>query len=589
MTTLSTTDPHSANSILAHTSMEQMNPTSGAVYANTREIIARLEAARARGSKLVVFPETSVSGYCVSDLVEDQDFLEANKEMLQTIAPHTKGVITVVGFIDSDASKLRADGRIEKYNAAALFCDGELMHVHRKRLLVNERYYDDKRFYSPGEESKAVRVTLDGTSLVVGVAICEEVWDQRYKTKPVAELAEQGAEVIVVLNASPTFPGKLAVRNQLLSTHSASHGIPLVYTNTVGAADIGKTILCFDGESLAYNAQGKPLALGKRFGVDSVDVDLTSSAQIELPRVSRSQHQFEGLVMAARDYASKTGFKKILVPVSGGIDSALGLAIAVEAVGAENVVAYNYPSKFNTDATKSIAEQLAHNFGVRYLVMPIQELDDLTQATIARYSHLIEKKITKENIHPRLRGLLSMAESNDLGYLLFSCGNKTEIALGYSTLYGDMCGGISIIGDLNKLDVYAVSRYVNERYRREVIPEETFALTPSAELSEGQYDPFDYSVVSPLVDAFIIERKSPSALLREFQEQRIDWPPDQAGMTVYDKHNAETFSDLCKQMYTLFRRSVYKRLQGPPIPSVSERTFGFDLRESLINAWAGKE
>ena len=578
------------NPILSHVTMEQLNPKTCAVYENTQTIIEKLTAARDRGSKLVVMTELAVTGYCVSDLLEDVDFLEVNKEALDKIAPATKGIIAVVGFIDYDPNSLQEDGRMTKYNAAAVFCDGKLERIVHKQLLPNYRYFDDKRFFTKGEPTSPIEVTLNGESLSLGVVICEDLWDQHYKDKPVKSLTDQGAEIILCINASPTYPGKFEVRDSIIREHIAAAQVPVVYTNTVGAADIGKTIICFDGESLAYNASGNLVAKGKKFAAESIDVDLLSSETVKNPEMLREQHLFEGLVMSLKDYADKSGFKKAVVPVSGGIDSALGLAIAVAAFGAENVKAYNLPSKYNTGETKEIAEKLAANFGVEYKIIPIQKIDDDIRAEFEANNHPITAKVAKENIHARIRGLLMMLESNDQGSLLISCGNKTEIALGYCTLYGDMCGGVSVLGDLDKYrDIYGVSRYVNQRYGREMIPEATFKLKPSAELSEGQYDPFDYSVVSPLVDDFIIGRMSPAALIKKFQDGTINWAPDSEGKTVYDKHTVETFSALVKSTYRQFVTPVHKRLQGAPIISVTERTFGFDLREPLINGWRGKQ
>jgi NAD+ synthase (glutamine-hydrolysing) len=276
--------------------------------------------------------------------------------------------------------------------------------------------------------------------------------------------------------------------------------------------------------------------------------------------------------------------------VSGGIDSALVLAIAVEAVGAGQVRAYNLPSEYNTEATRSIAGRLAAALDVQYGVIPISSIDVEVRRTFETHGHPIERSLTRENLHARIRGLLMMAESNDTGALLLSCGNETEIALGYATLYGDMCGGISLIGDLSKVDVYRLARYVNRRHGREIVPEETFTLKPSAELAANQYDPFDYYVMAPVVTELAERRRGPSELIALFERQALDparFVPDPEGRTVYDKHTVETFRAVVHEAAQRMRRSVYKRLQGPPILAVSERAFGFDLRETIINGWEG--
>jgi NAD+ synthase (glutamine-hydrolysing) len=420
------------------------------------------------------------------------------------------------------------------------------------------------------------------------------MWAEYYEIKPLAELANQGASVLLNLNASPFYPGKRHIRERLIQAHVRALGKPLVYVNTVGAADNGKNIIPFDGESLVYDAAGRLIAIGKQFAEELLLVDVGPGAPpqpaLALPSDEREREMFDALVMALRDYMAKTGFSRAIVAISGGIDSALALAIAVEALGARQVSAFNMPSRFNTETTKSIAAQLASAFGVHYGVIPIERVDEDVRSVFERHAHPIARSLTRENLHARIRGLLMMAESNDTGALLISCGNETEIALGYATLYGDMCGGISLIGDLSKIDVYRLARHVNERHGQALIPEETFRIKPSAELAEGQYDPFDYSVVSPIVGELVEHQIGPRRLIELFEARALDpnrFAPDDAGLTVYDKHTPDSFRALVCGIVKKMRRSVYKRLQGPPIVVVSERAFGFDLRETIINKWDG--
>ena len=374
--------------------------------------------------------------------------------------------------------------------------------------------------------------------------------------------------------------------------HVAALRKPLVYVNTVGAADNGKNVIAFDGESLVYDEHGRLIAIGPQFEEELLVVDVGPGApvhaQIELPAIDREREMYDALVLGLRDYMRKTGFTHAVVPVSGGIDSALALAIAVDAVGAAQVSAYNLPSPFNTEATRSIAERLVRALDVRYGVIPISQIDAEVRATFERHAHPIARSLTRENLHARIRGLLMMAESNDTGALLISCGNETEIALGYATLYGDMCGGISVIGDLSKVDVYRLARHVNDRRGSSVIPEDTFTLKPSAELAADQFDPFDYYVMAPVVSELAERRRAPSELVALFDQRALDpgrFIPDPQGLSVYDKHTPASFRAVVHEAVQRMRRSVYKRLQGPPILAISERAFGFDLRETIINGW----
>jgi NAD+ synthase (glutamine-hydrolysing) len=574
--------------------LAQINPTSADVNGNAARIIEAVKAAAAERAGIVVTPELALPGYCIGDLVEDTAFLEANERALQGIATATQGITAVVGFIDCDRAARNDNGTVRKYNAAAVVRDGEVLQRARKSLLPSYRYFDDKRFFSPGERREPVGIENGGPLSPVGVSICEDLWDDYYDVKPLPELVVQGARLILNLNASPFYPGKRRTRQKLIRHHIARLQVPIVYVNTVGAADNGKNIIPFDGESLAYDGSGRLVAIGRQFEEDLLVVDLDPNAPppaaMELPPDEPEREMYDALVMSLRDYMRKTGFSRAVLGLSGGIDSALALAIAVDAVGPDRVSAFNLPSKHNSETTRSIAQRLTAALGVKYTVVPIQEIDDLMRAVFERHAHPIAQSLARENLHARIRGVLMMVESNDTGALLISCGNETEIALGYATLYGDMCGGMSLIGDLSKTDVYGLSRYVNRKHGREIIPTETFSIRPSAELAAGQFDPFDYAVVAPIVGEFIEHRTSPGELVRQFERRALDaarFKPDDEGRTPYDKYTPETFRAIVDDAFRRMRRSVYKRMQGPPIVVVSERAFGFDLRETIINGWEG--
>jgi NAD+ synthase (glutamine-hydrolysing) len=577
--------------------LAQLNPTSGDITGNTAKILAALEAAAAAGADLVVTPEMALPGYCIGDLVEDAGFLAANERALREIANAARGITAVVGFIDFDPAARNESGAILKFNAAGVLRDGCVLQRAHKTLLPSYRYFDDKRFFAPATIREPVTIPVRGGTIRLGVSICEDLWDEFYAIKPLAELVAQGADVLLNINASPFCPGKRHARDEIIRRHLAQLQRPLAYVNTTGAADNGKNIIPFDGESLVYDGHGRLLAIGRQFQEQLLIVDVepgppasAATAAVVLPEIDRDREMYDGLVMALRDYMRKTGFEQAVVAVSGGIDSALALAIAADALGPERVAAFNMPSRFNSETTRSIAERLAHAFGVQYGVIPIQDLDEHVRAVFETNAHPIVQGFTGENLHARIRGLLMMAESNDTGALLISCGNETEIALGYATLYGDMCGGVSLIGDLSKLDVYRLARYVNAKHGSDKIPEETFHIKPSAELAANQYDPFDYWVVAPVVGELVERRTSPAELVRLFERHSLDpqrFVADADGRTVYDKHSTASFSAVVYDCFRRIRRSVYKRLQGPPIVVVTERAFGFDLRETIINGWEG--
>ncbi len=575
--------------------LAQLNATSGDISGNTAKIISAVNEASTLGADLLVTPEMAIPGYCIGDLVEDADFLDANERAMRAVADAARGITVVAGFIDFDRNARNDNGTIRKYNAAAVLCDGQVLQRARKSLLPNYRYFDDKRYFTPGERREPVAVRAGGSSVRLGVSICEDMWDDFYELKPLQELAAKGAEIVLNLNASPFYPGKRQARAELIRRHVAGIHRPIVYVNTAGAADNGKNIIPFDGESLVYDGEGRLVALGPQFSTGLLLVEVgpgIRAPEVALRPIDRDRELYDALVMALRDYMAKTGFTRAVVAISGGIDSALVLAIAADALGHDNVTAYNMPSQYNTETTRSIAVRLARALDVRYGIIPIQDVDEHVRAAFEEHAHAIRSGFTRENLHARIRGLLMMAESNDTGALLISCGNETEIALGYATLYGDMCGGISLIGDLSKVDVYRLARYVNAKAGAEIIPNETFTIRPSAELAADQFDPFDYYVTAPIVSELVERRVSPAALVGMFEQRRLDaerFIRDPEGRTVYDKHDAATFREAVYDAYRRMRRSVYKRLQGPPIVAVTERAFGFDLRETIINGWEGLE
>ncbi len=581
-------------------SLSQINPRSGDIAANTRKILNGIEVAKNQQCDLVVFPEMCLTGYCLDEkLLINREFLRANKEtLIQQVLPATEEIAAIVGFIDFDEQRTGPDRRLVRYNAAAVIQNGRLLQVVHKRLLPAYRYFDDKRYFTEGQEVEPVLLQTREGTISVGVLICEDLWDEKYEFKPCEIYREKGVDYLFTINASPfvgsrpgSEDGKRFVRERILQQQIQSHGIPIAYVNTVGIGDNGKNIIPFDGMSLAYDRTGQRVAVLSQFVEDQQTVCFEEgrAQPVGTPPFDRESEIYQALVMGVSDYYQKVGiFKKVLEAVSGGIDSALGTAIAFDAVGPELLSVYNLPSKHNSQTTQELARQLAENFELDYHVVPIQAMVDRVREDFESYLHPIRLSVTKENLQARIRGLIMMSESNDQEALLLTNGNETEIALGYATLYGDMVGGLSVIGDLPKPDVYRLARWVNKKHERSMIPEGIFQTPASAELRPEQVDPFDYSVVGPMVSDFVEEGLNPGDLIRQFEDKTLNadrYVSD--GQSVYERYQAFEFGELAVDIFHKLNGSVYKRLQGAPIIVVSGRAFGFDLRETIINGWRG--
>jgi len=582
-------------------SLAQINPKSGDIRGNTAKIIHGIEQARKQQADVVVFPEMCLTGYCLDEkLLINLQFLRANrKALLEEIAPACDGIAAVVGHIDFDETRTGPDHRVVRHNAAAVIQNGRVLQIVRKRLLPSYRYFEDKRYFQPGTEVEPVTLETASGPARIGVLICEDLWEEGYEVNPSALLAAKGAEYFLVINASPFIAsnpgrqdGKRFRRAVIILEQIRRYGRPIVYVNTVGIGDNGKNIIPYDGATVAYDRLGKPVAALDSFVEQQRPVTFVDGVAeaIKLPELDRDGEIYQALVMSVRDYYDKMGiFRGVLEAVSGGIDSSLGTAIAHDAMGRELVAAYNLPSRHNSQKTQDLARRLAENFRLEYRVIPIQGIVDKMVADFEERLHPFQSPVTLENLQSRIRGLIMMAESNDRQALLLTNGNETEIALGYATLYGDMVGGLSVIGDLPKPDVYRLARFVNRKYGKEMIPEEIFTIPASAELRDAQVDPFDYDVVGPMMNDYAEKGWSPDEMVERFRNRTLatekycaDGPS-----SVYEKYSVENFSELARRLYRSLNQSVYKRLQGAPIIVVSDRAFGFDLRETIINGWDG--
>lgn len=552
--------------------MAQINSTMGDLEGNVEKIKKFLADAKDCQADLVVFPELAITGYPPQDLLLENGFVKRNKELLeQLVRDNPVDVAGVVGFVDYKGKAL--------YNAAAVFNRNRLVGITHKALLPTYDVFDEDRYFKPAEieEIAPVSMVINGKEVSLGVEICEDLWDQDYDVKVTALLAKKGANLIVNVSASPFYAGKMFERIKLLEEKATRNRVPLFYVNLVG----GQDELVFDGQSLAVDKVGNLIAVGKQFEEDLIitDVDLESGTakKIEPPAHNKEQEMFNAIVLGIRDYFWKTGFEKAVVGMSGGIDSSLTACIAVEALGRENVIGVSMPSKFSSGHSRSDAQQLAENLGIFFVQFFIQDIVDSYHRNLEkpleeiRRHFGIEKEdddsVADENIQPRVRGNCLMDISNrlkDLRILVLNTGNKTEVALGYCTLYGDMAGGIGALGDVSKLEVYKLAEYVNERAGKEIIPKSVFEKKPSPELKEGQFDPFDFDVVSPLVDEIIENRRSKSELIE------MGYP-----------------REAVEDTYRRIRNAEYKRRQATPSIKITPKAFGIGWKMPIVNKHKG--
>ncbi|HUK49753.1 MAG TPA: NAD+ synthase, partial [Terriglobales bacterium] len=497
--------------------MAQMNPTVGDLDGNTRSILEYCQRAEDARADIVAFPEMAITGYPPLDLLppretrtpvndrrpEQEDFVRMNKECILNMAKDIQRIAAVVGFVDYDNRNL--------FNAAAIVSRGRVLSIVHKTLLPTYDVFDELRYFTPAGANNPIDVDIKGRQIALGVSICEDIWDEEigYGVKVVDALCQRGARIILNLNASPFHDNKRDSRLHTMRGKVEKLKVPIFYVNMVG----GQDELVFDGESLALDAGGRLIAVGKDFEEDLVlaDIDLASGiglgAEIAVPSYDREGEMFRAIVLGVRDYFRKTGFIHAIVGLSGGIDSSLVAVIAVEALGKQNVTGVSMPSRYSSEHSKNDAKTLATNLGIEFLSIPIESIFTSYENQLAPSFKGKTADVAEENLQSRIRGNILMALSNKFGHLVLATGNKTELALGYATLYGDMSGGLEVIGDVSKMEVYALARYCNRKCNLSVIPQNCFTKIPSAELRANQFDPFDYAVVSPLIDEIIENRR----------------------------------------------------------------------------------
>jgi len=528
--------------------LAQIDPTVGDLKGNADLILARIDAARTAGADLVVLPELAVTGYPPEDLLLRPGFVRAARASLDRIAAGTHGIVALVGVPLHDG---------ELYNACAICADGEVTGWAKKRHLPNYGVFDEKRYFASSDEL----ALIDAAGTRVGITICEDMW---VPGPPTTELVSAGAELVVNLSASPFHVGRAQEREAIFSARARESSVRVALCNTVG----GQDELVFDGHSLVIEGDGSVLARAPGFEESLLVVDLEQPGAATLVPLAEDIEQMRrALVLGLRDYVAKNGFDSVVVSVSGGIDSAVTAALSVDALGPERVHCVSMPSRYSSEGTRADARRLAENLGCDFRELPIEPVVGAYSGVLADSFAGRESDVAEENLQARIRATLAMALSNKFGWLLVASGNKSELSVGYATLYGDMAGGFALLKDVFKTDVFRLARHLNQRAGRELVPQSTIDRAPSAELREDQLDEDSlppYAVLDRVLEAYVEEDRS------------------------LDELSADGFDpDVVARAVALIDRAEYKRRQAPPGVRLRSKAFGRDRRTPITNRWRG--
>ena len=570
--------------------MAQINTTVGDFKGNTEKILEAIGQGRSLGVDLLTFPELAICGYPPEDLLLKPKFIEENIRSLDIVVSGCSGLTAVVGFVDAKA---------DIFNAAAVIHDRKLVGVYHKIYLPNYGVFDENRYFQAGRECPVFVIAGIG----VGINICEDIW---YEAGPATAQAYSGAEVIVNISASPYHFGKRNSRERMLGTRASNNVAIVAYNNLVG----GQDELVFDGDSVIMDEKGQLIARGNQFEEDLIVADLdveavfrtrlhdprwrkatlllekqqwntarivVSEAPSSVPKSPLPQRQimlrelpgeiYDALVLGTRDYILKNGIKKVVIGLSGGIDSSIVATIAVDALGPSNVIGVAMPSRYSSPGSISDAELLSRNLSIRLLTIPIENVFKAYLEVLAEPFKGVKPDVTEENIQARIRGNLLMALSNKFGWLVLTTGNKSEMATGYTTLYGDMAGGFAVIKDVPKTLVYQIAKYRNSVAGKDLIPSTVFEKPPSAELRPDQKDSDSlpsYDLLDPVLTAYVEEDKSVEQII---------------AMGIAE--------EVVKQAARLVDSSEYKRRQAPPGVKITARAFGRDRRLPITNRFKG--
>src|SRR5579872_3537574 len=531
----------------------QINPTVGDFAGNAVKHIEFARRAQAEGAGLILFPELSVCGYPPRDLVERPSFVRHNRQSAERIAAETKGIAFVCGLVTPAESETGKS----VMNSAALLQDGKIAFVQSKMLLPTYDVFDEMRNFAPAK--KQVLFSLCGNQ--IALTICEDAWNdklfwpkQLYTVDPIEALVRSGGNVVLNISASPFWIGKRELRRDMLASIARQHKVPVAMVNQVG----GNDSLIFDGSSIVLNAEGKVIARGKSFDEDMIYFDSNGLAGELHPQVEGEEASVYGaLVLGTRDYMRKCGFQKAIIGLSGGIDSALTAVIAAEAVGPENVIGVGMPGPYSSKGSIGDARALARNLGIRFELLSIDLAYEAYRKTLQQVFAGEKEDVTEENIQSRARGTLLMALSNKFGAIVLSTGNKSELGVGYCTLYGDMVGGLAVISDVPKTLVYRLSEYVNSR--RPLIPLATIEKPPSAELRPDQKDSDSlppYEVLDAVLEDYVEDMRPAEQIAKD------------RGFDI----------ETVRSVIRMVDRAEYKRQQAAPGLKISPKAFGYGRR-----------
>lgn len=533
------------------TGLAQINVTVGDFAGNIEKIKQMYDRAKQEKVELLVFPELCICGYPPEDLLQQKHFLAKNKTAVQQLAKDCPDITIIVGFAEA------ADGFC--YNSLAVLGGGKITKVYRKALLPNYGVFDEKRYFASGTEPMTIKIK----NLSIPCTICEDIWELEWLKKFLSGIPEKN--LIINISASPFYAGKIKQKLEVLQNCAATFGCPVAYCNIVG----GQDELVFDGRSMFVDSSGKLIGCAKAFEEDLLIADIDKDGQIKSEsaqiKADYIEEIYQALVLGTKDYVRKNGFKKVLIGLSGGIDSSLTAAIAVNALGKENILGVTMPTRFNSSETINDAEKIAKNLGIEFHNIPIEQVLQSFNQMLGKISGWNEKGLAYENLQARIRGTILMSMSNQFGYLVLTTGNKSETAVGYSTLYGDTAGGFAVIKDVPKTVVYQLCAYLNKLHGREIIPQSVITRIPTAELRFGQKDSDslpEYEILDSILKAYIEEEMS----LSEIVEQGFD---------------AETVL----KVIGMVDRNEYKRRQCPPGVKITPKAFGRDRRMPITNLY----